>query len=331
VPKGGAVRELKRPRAARLPARLAPQLATLVDAAPEGDDWLHEIKFDGYRLLCHLDHGRVRLESRGGHDWSERFPSAAAALAALPARTALLDGEAIVRDEHGVSRFQALQAALGRGARAAGVELALFDCVHLDGRNLAGARLVGRKELLEGLLEELPAGSPLLYSAHQLGRGPEFFAASCESGLEGILSKRADAPYRSGRSRDWLKVKCSQRQELVIAGWTEPRGSRVGLGALLLGAHDAQGKLRYCGKVGTGFASATLEKLRARLERIGRDRSPLADPPRMRAVHWVAPRLVAEVAFTEWTRDGRARHPVFLGLREDKAAAEVSFERPAAG
>ena len=187
--------------------RFEPQLATLVEAPPEGDGWLHEMKLDGYRLLCRLDGGRVRLWSRNGLDWTERFARLVAPLASLRAKTALLDGEAVVRDAAGRTSFQALQAALGRGERASRLELALFDCVHLDGRNLAGARLLARKELLEALLADPPQGSPLRYSAHQLGRGPEFFAAACESGLEGIVSKQTDSPYRSGHSPDWLKMK----------------------------------------------------------------------------------------------------------------------------
>ena len=309
-----------------MPQQAQPQLATLVDAPPEGPEWLHEIKLDGYRILCRIQRGTVRLISRNGHDWTDRFPAVAAALAELPAKSAILDGEAVIFDASGRSSFQALQNALGRVRSAQQVQLVLFDCLYLDGYEVSAAPLLERKQLLRGLLARGPGDSVLHFSDHVTGRGADFFAAACAKQVEGVVAKRADAAYRSGRSRAWLKIKCSKRQEFVIAGFTEPSGSRVGLGALLLAAHDADGDLRYCGKVGTGFDSATLKTLRSALERIEREGSALADPPRMRGVHWVAPRLVAEVSFTEWTSDGRVRHPVFLGLREDKDARRVLIE-----
>jgi bifunctional non-homologous end joining protein LigD len=314
-------------RKAAFPAAAELQLATLVDVVPEGDEWVHEIKLDGYRLLCSVRGGKVRIHSRNGLDWTHRFPSLAAALRALPVKAALLDGEAVVFDAHGRTRFGALQEALGRGDPGAGdVSLTAFDCLHLDGWDLRGAALADRKRVLRALLARAPGELAIRFGDHVAGRGDDFFAAACASGLEGIVSKRADAPYRSGRTRSWLKVKCTRRQELVIVGFTEPGGSRTGLGALLLGAHDAKGELRYCGKVGTGFDRASLGALRGKLERIERKSAPVADPPRMRGVHWVAPRLVAEVEFTEWTRDGKIRHPVYLGLRDDKPAADVRIE-----
>jgi bifunctional non-homologous end joining protein LigD len=315
-------------RKAPLPRRAAPQLATLVTAPPEGDDWLHEIKLDGYRLLCRLERGKARLVSRNGHDWTDRFPALAEAVAALPTDAALLDGEAVVFDARGRSDFQALQGSLGRDRPD--LHLTLFDCLCLGGFDLRDAPLVERKRALRHLVAGAPARSRVRYSDHVVGRGAEFFEAACRSGVEGIVSKRVDAPYRSGRTRAWLKVKCSKRQEFAIVGFTEPGGTRQGLGALLLGAHDADGALRYCGKVGTGFDAATLAALRAKLARLERARPPVVDPPSERGVHWVTPRLVAEVAFTEWTRDGKVRHPVFLGLREDKSAAEVRIEAPEA-
>jgi bifunctional non-homologous end joining protein LigD len=323
---------LRGSRRARFPRDASPQLATLVDAPPEGPEWLHEIKLDGYRLLCRIERGAARLISRNGLDWTDRFPRLARALEALPVASAILDGEAVVFDAEGRSSFQALQNALGRVRSGEPVHLALFDCLYLDGRDVRAAPLLERKQLLRAVLAR-GAASPLLhFSDHVAGRGAEFFAAACAKGVEGVVAKRADAPYRSGRSRAWQKIKCSHRQEFVIAGFTDPRGSRVGLGALLLGAYDADGALRYCGKVGTGFDGATLSALRAALGRIERQRPALADPPRMRGVHWVTPRLVAEVSFTEWTADRRVRHPVFLGLREDKPArsVRVEVEQPAA-
>jgi bifunctional non-homologous end joining protein LigD len=322
-------------RRAPLPSQVRLQLATLVDAPPDGPEWLHEIKLDGYRMLARIERGAARLITRNGLDWTDRFPDLAAALAALPARTALLDGEAVVFDREGRTSFQALQGALGRKRSAVAVHFAAFDCLYLDGRDVRAAPLLERKQLLRALLARQPQpkasedhqeGSPVRFSEHVVGRGPEFYDAACARGVEGVVAKRVDAPYRAGRSRAWLKVRCSKRQEFVIAGFTEPGGSRVGLGALLLGAHDPKGALRYCGKVGTGFDRATLKALRAKLGALARERSALADPPRMRGVHWVAPKLVAEVSFTEWTTDRRIRHPVFLGLREDKAARGVGIE-----
>ena len=308
-----------------MPRQIEPQLATLVDATPDGPAWLHEIKLDGYRILCRIEGGAARLLSRNGHDWTKRFLAISEALTALPAESAILDGEAVVFDGQGRSSFQALQNALARGS-AARVDLVLFDVLFLDGYDVRPAPLLERKQLLRALVTRGPADSVIHFSDHVVGRGAEFFAAACARQVEGIVAKRADAPYRSGRSRAWLKVKCSKRQELVIAGFTEPGGSRAGFGALLLGAYGADDDLHYCGKVGTGFDGATLKAIRNALDRIERKTSAFVDPPRMRGAHWVQPRLVAEISFTEWTADRRVRHPVFVGLREDKDARSVRIE-----
>lgn len=307
------------------PANVEPQLATLVTTVPEGDDWIHEIKFDGYRLLCRVAHRDVRLLTRGGQDWTTRFPAIAAAAAGLSCDNALIDLEAVVLNERGISDFQALQNAIHHGT-AEPVGFA-FDLLFLDGRDLRREPLLERKRRLKTLLGD---DARLRYTDHVQGRGPAFHAQACQSGLEGIISKRAGAPYRSGRGRDWLKIKCVQRQEFVIVGYTDPAGSRKGLGALLLGVHE-DGELVYAGKVGTGFSEATLRQLHTRLSKAERRSPALAQRPAGlgRGVHWVEPKLVAEVAFTEWTRDGRIRHPSFQGLREDKAAADIVRERPA--
>lgn len=319
-----APRDVEGARRAALPATIEPQLATLVDAAPAGGDWLHELKLDGYRLLCRLERGEVRLFTRAGNDWTDRFPTLAAALGALPVKSAVLDGEAVVLDAEGRSRFQALQRAFGVGS--ADLHLFLFDLLFLDGWDLRTGTLLARKALLRRVLAPLPAKSPLRFSDHVAGQGPAVLAEACRRGAEGIVSKRADAPYRSGRGRTWLKVKCARRQELVIAGFTDPAGSRSGFGALVLAAHDADGTLRYAGKVGTGFDAETLVSLRKRLEKLERKTPAIAAAPRGRGLHWVEPRLVGEVTFTEWTSDGHVRHPAFVGLREDKAASEVRIE-----
>ncbi|HUH13006.1 MAG TPA: DNA ligase D [Longimicrobiales bacterium] len=314
-------------RRGSLPRTPKAQLATLVPDAPPGRDWLHEIKFDGYRILARIERGRVRLLSRSGKDWTERFPGVAGALGALPCRSTLIDGEVVAFTEDGVSDFQRLQ-----NASASGEDLyyVAFDLLHLDGWDVARSPLTARKGLLERLLADGPAA--LRYSDHVVGSGPEFHANACKLQLEGIISKRADRPYVGGRGKDWLKAKCLRRQEFVVVGWSEPKGSRTALGALLLGVHDDEGRLVAAGKVGTGFTEASLRQLLRRLEPLEREGSPLADPPRgaaARGVHWVEPELVAEVAFTEWTADGSVRHPSFQGLREDKPAAEVVREVPA--
>jgi len=316
---------------AKLPRDARPQLATAVVAAPTGDEWVHEIKLDGYRVLCRIEKGRARIFTRNGNDWTARFGGIARALEKLPIEDALLDGEAVVMDARGISRFQALQNALDRNG--AGIQLHLFDLVHLDGWDVGEAPLLDRKRLLRQLVARGPGGATIRVTGELRGRGPEVLAEAAKAGVEGIVSKRADAPYRPGRSRAWLKLKCQKRQEFAVVGWTDPQGSRVGFGALLLGAHDAAGALRYCGKVGTGFDGAMLRRLHAKLRASPAKKPPVVDPERAeRGAHWVAPKLVAEVEFTEWTDDGRVRHPAFVGLREDKTPAEVTIEveQPAA-
>ncbi|HSH44593.1 MAG TPA: non-homologous end-joining DNA ligase, partial [Longimicrobiales bacterium] len=315
-----------------MPETAGVQLATLEKSAPEGDEWVHELKLDGYRVLCHLEDGRARLVTRNGKDWTDRFPGVEEAVNALPCEAALMDGEVVVLDERGVSSFQMLQNVLGRGGRDGAPLLYAFDLLHLDGRDLTGEPLTARKAALRALLDRASgvAVERIRYSDHVVGQGPSFFRKACRMGVEGIISKRADGPYRPGRGRDWLKVKCTSRQEFVIAGYTDPSGSRAGLGALLLAVNDG-GDLVYTGKVGTGFDTDTLLALEERLSRLERKSPPVTDPPRgagARGVHWVRPELVAEVEFTEWTNDGRIRHPSFQGLREDKDPADVVREEP---
>ena len=317
-------------RPAGLPRFVPPQLATLVDQAPEGDAWLHEIKFDGYRILCRLEGGRVRLLSRNDKDWTARFSGIATAAAQLPARTAMLDGEVAVLRPDGTTSFQALQQRLGGAEDAGTLVYMVFDLLHLDGRDLRGAPLERRKTTLEALLAKAKAAEgPVRYSAHVVGGGGAFLRRACGLGLEGAVSKRRDAPYTSGRGMTWLKAKCLKRQEVVIGGYTEPEGARVGLGALLVGVRDGA-QLRYAGKVGTGFSDADLRTLAPRLRRLRRRDSPFHPAPRIQRVHWVEPELVGEVAFTEWTGDGRMRHPSFQGLRDDKPARAVVRERATA-
>ncbi|MGH8772816.1 MAG: DNA ligase D, partial [Burkholderiales bacterium] len=325
---GGKSRKLKGAastgRRAPLPQKLKPQLATLVKEVPTGDHWVHEIKYDGYRILCRVTDGKVRLFSRNGLDWTRRFQAVADAAKKLPVKNGWFDGEVVVQKPDGSTSFQALQNALTEGNE---VELAyyLFDVPYCNGQDLRASPLIERKRLLAKLVD---GKGPIRYSDHVQGKGEVFFTQACTHELEGIVSKQRDSKYHGARTRDWVKVKCGRRQEFVIGGYTDPSGSRKGLGALLLGVHDETG-LRYAGKVGTGFNERSLTELKSRLEKIEQRSSPFSNVPRERGVHWVKPELIAEVAFTEWTDDHLIRHSSFQGLREDKSAKEIEEEKPA--
>ena len=324
---GVAAGKIDGARKAALPDSMPAQLALLVDDAPDGDGWLHEIKFDGYRMLCRVSDGTCRMFSRNGKDWTDAFADIAAAVAKLPVTTAWIDGEVIVNDDRGRSSFQALQNVLSDESEARPMYYA-FDLPYVDGHDLREAPLVARKDALRAVVGK---NALIRYSDHVEGNGPGFFAQACKLGLEGIISKRADSPYQAVRGRNWQKVKCNLRQEFVIGGYTEPQGSRQGFGALLLGVHDGKA-LRYCGKVGTGFNDAMLASLFAKLQKLAADASPFVNPPtgaEGRRARWVKPELIGEVTFTEWTRDGTLRHPSFEGLREDKRARDVIREIPA--
>jgi bifunctional non-homologous end joining protein LigD len=317
---------------ATLPATLSPQLATLVDACPNGDAWLHEVKYDGYRMACRIDRGKVGIYSRNGKDWTVTLSAVVAAVKQLRIRSAWLDGEVVSMMPDGRTNFQRLQNAMADPSVGA-LTYFIFDVPFLDGYDLRGVTLIERKRLLRSVL---PDTNPLLrYGIEVQGSGDQFLAQACKLGLEGVVSKRVDSLYQPGaRTRDWLKVKCGQRQEMVIGGFTDPQGSRTGFGALLLGVHEVDGTLRYSGRVGTGFDDATLESLRNTLDKLVQAKPSFANPPRgyaAKGVHWVRPTLVAEVAFTEWTRDGTLRHPSFQGLRKDKKAEEVMRERAVKG
>lgn len=310
------------------PKEFSPQLATLSDVVPVGDEWLHEMKFDGYRILAEKNARGVKLVTRNGNDWTDKFPRLAAAFAELPF-TGVLDGELCAIDDRGVTHFQMLQNAL-RDGREGELVYYVFDLPFCDGYDLRGAKLGDRKELLAGLLSNAgSAQGPIRLSEHIVGRGAEVLASACKNGLEGIVSKRADGIYESTRSGAWLKIKCHGRQEFVVGGFTPPGGARHGFGSLLLGYYDAKGTLHYCGKVGTGFDDKTLVELKRRMDKLAADEMPFEEVPR--AIErdrptWLRPKLVAEVEFTEWTSDGHLRHPSFQGLREDKRARDVVRE-----
>ena len=320
--------EVSGARRAPLPKFVQPQLATLVERPPEGDGWLHELKHDGYRILARIERGRAQLFSRNARDWTEKFPTVATAAGRLPVEGAILDGEVTVVLPDGTSSFQALQN-FGSNPRSGRLAYMIFDLLYLDGFDLTGAHLEDRKAALARLLTSISDKAAVLrYSDHVIGKGADFFAQACRMGIEGIVSKKRDAPYRGTRGPDWLKIKCLKQQEIVIGGYTEPEGSRVGIGALLGGVYE-DGRLVYAGKIGTGFDNRTLRDLQHRLTRLEQKTSPFASRPAGAArAHWVKPELVAQVSFSEWTGDGKLRHPAFHGLREDKPASAVVRERP---
>ncbi|CAN5575989.1 DNA ligase D [soil metagenome] len=320
--------ELRGAVRAQLPLRPAPQLATLATEAPSGDGWLNEPKLDGYRLICRIDNQHVTLFTRNGNDWTDRFPGIVDRARRLPCNAAVLDGEAVIYDASGVTNFQRLQSAIRD--RDQGIVLVVFDVLHLDGWNLQDVPLSSRKPLLQRLLSTAP--DSFRFGDYVVGQGPAFFRQACKMGLEGVIAKRALGAYREGRSQSWLKLKCLQRQEFVIVGFTEPSGSRSGFGALLLGVSERHGEpFRYAGKVGTGFDETTLRSVHDRLIELEQTDSPIEGLTSKDAgggVHWVRPALVAEVSFTSWTAEGRLRHASFHGLREDKPVDEVIKECP---
>jgi len=322
-------------RRARLPAGLEPELATLVSAPPPGAGWLHEIKFDGYRVVCRLDGSQARLFTRRGADWTSHFPTLIEPLRRVPAEAALLDGEVVYVGDDGRTSFRALASALQSGTDPRGaIVYYLFDLAYLNGFDLTRAPLVARKEALRRLLAGQSAGARVRFVDHLEGRGDEFFRQACGLALEGAVAKRADAPYRAGRGRDWLKSKCLRRQEFLITGFTERTNDAAGVGALLVGFHDGRdGPVRCAGRVGTGWDEKTMRDLRERLDALVVAEPPCLDAPtgRMAAgVRWVEPSLVAEVRFLNWNGRDALRHASFEGLRADKLADEVVFEQPAA-
>ena len=307
-----------------------PQLAALVKAPPLGDEWLHEIKLDGYRIGCRIRGGRPTLISRAGKDWTLAFPEIVDAAARLGVRDALIDGEVAVVLPDGRTSFQSLQHALTGGAGRASLVYFVFDLLRLEGQRFDRLPLEERKTRLRTLVSRRKSGR-IRYTEHVEGQGPAFFDQACRLGLEGVISKRRDLPYREGRHGGWVKTKCTLRQEFVIGGFTDLKGTRAGLGALVIG-HYEDHRLIFAGKVGTGFTHKDAIDLRRRLDALTQKAPPFDPPPPgglSRKAHWVTPSLVCEVAFTEWTADGRIRHPSFQGLRADKKPREVVRERPA--
>lgn len=312
---------------AAMPASLSPLLATLVDGPPpDPQNWFYEIKFDGYRLLARVDAKGVQLFTRNGHDWSDRMPHLVSAIERMKLKPGWLDGEVVVLNESGSTDFQALQNAFD-SHKTRNIVYFLFDLPYYGGFDLTRVPLVERRALLETLLAKAP---PEIRFSGIFDAPPEDIVASaCKIGLEGVIGKRKNSAYVSRRSPDWIKLKCSFRQEFVIGGYTDPKGSRVGIGALLLGVHDAKGELIYAGKVGTGFNDRMLVEMLKRLQPLGIDKRPFRNPTENdRLAHWVKPALLAEVSFSEWTKDGHVRHPVFHSLRTDKPAKAIIREKP---
>lgn len=299
------------------------QLATLVDKVPDDEGWLFEMKYDGYRCLAAVEGNNVRLHTRSGLDWTEQFSALVGPFQALKVRSSLIDGEICAFDQKGRTDFSALKRVLSEGGR---LEFFAFDLLEADGKDLTGLPLAERKARLERLLAKSAKNGPIQYTSHVKGHGQKVLDALCRDGHEGVIAKRAEAPYRGERTRNWLKIKCLKRQEFVIGGWSAS-SKRRGFASLLVGTWE-DGKLLYRGRVGTGFSQDTLANIDHKLKQLARKTSPFADIPDERAkdAHWVKPSLVAEIAYTELTSDDIMRHPSFVGLREDKKAAEVRME-----
>ena len=296
----------------RLPFRVRPMLASIASRPFHRPGWVYEEKYDGYRILAYKEGPKVSLVSRNDKDRTQAYSGIAEAIAALPARTLLLDGEVVAFDRHKVSRFQLLQQ--GRSA-----QYAVFDCLYKDGTDLRSKPLSERRTVLGGVIGD---HNKLFVSRRLAANGLEAYRAAKGRGFEGIVAKDKSSPYIEGRSTKWLKVKVHQEEELVIAGFTAPEGTRLYFGALILGAYDVQNRLRHVGKVGTGFTRSTLASLSRLLKPLIQNDSPLVDRLRERGLTFVKPKLVAQVAFQEWTADGKLRQPVFLGLRDDKKPQE---------
>jgi len=333
MPMSTAVPTRRRAGPTSPPTWIKPQLAKLVEQAPDGLDWLHEIKFDGYRMHARLDRARTQILTRRGNDWTAKYSAIAKSIAGLPAQSAYLDGELCGVLPDGRTAFNLIQNATDTGEGS--LIFFAFDLLFVNGENLMALPLVERKTRLASLLHGAP--NWLRYNDHQIGRGQEFHQLACQHRVEGIVSKRINGRYEPDR-RTWLKIKCLNREEFVVVGYSDPEGSRHHTGSLLLGYFTSQGMLIYAGRVGTGMPVAELERLWRRLQPLVVDKMPLAIPPPrsnrfgsplvLSRVHWVRPEMVVEVSYVEWTPDGLLRHVVYLGEREDKLATEVRRSPP---
>jgi bifunctional non-homologous end joining protein LigD len=307
-----------------MPARVEPCLAKLVSKSPTGADWIFEIKWDGYRLAVHLEHGKVHIITRGGHDWTDRFPAIADAARALPVSTAILDGEAVVLDEIGRSDFNGLQQALGGrgGKKTAGTAiLYAFDLLYFDGHDITRMDQEVRRRLLEDLVSEEAAG-PIRLSQEIVGDGAAIFQSACEHGLEGIIAKDRTKPYRSGRNGEWLKIKCLRSEGFVVIGYERSADGFGGIGRLLLAARQGD-NLVYVGGVGTGFSSSSAAALRKQMDGLAVAAPTIETGKKRKNAVWLRPELVAEIEFRAWTADGKLRHASYKGLRDTEDASDV--------
>lgn len=306
-----------------IPERVEPCLALLKTKPPKGDDWLFEIKWDGYRIAVHIELGRVRILTRGGHDWTHRFPAIAAAAEKLPVATAIIDGEAVVMNEEGRSDFGLLQKSLGGRsgkATAAGAVFMAFDLLYFDGHDLRAVELSSRRKLLEDLLSTKPPG--IMFSETIEADADALLSSACGLGLEGIIAKHRDSPYRSGRMGDWLKIKCIQSDSFFIVGYEPSTAAIGGIGSLLLAAYRGD-DLVYVGSVGTGFKEAQANKMRSVLDRLKRKRPHVEYAGARKNVVWAQPTIIAEIEYRAWTHEEKLRHASFKGIRDVQDNADV--------
>lgn len=316
---------LSKARKKHMPNSMQPELATLVDKPPTGDEWLHEIKFDGYRLLCFIKDKKIKFLTRNQKDWTEKFNELQIEIQKLNLKSAILDGEVIAVNHKNRPDFQLLSNAINNNGKSI-LSYVIFDLIYYQGKDLSLCALQDRKQLLRKLIPL--NNNKLIFSSHIDGNnGDIFFEKACKKGLEGILSKNKLSPYISGRNRNWLKIKCSKRQEFLVVGFTPGNGNRHHFASLLLAVHDKKNQLLYCGKVGTGFNESSLKNIKKLLNKYKANKVPFKVlPPSLGRVTWVLPKIIVEVEFTEWTRAGVLRHPSFKGLRNDKRPNEIFKE-----
>jgi len=308
----------------KMPTKILPQLATLVAKPPEGNEWIHEIKFDGYRIVAFKNGNDIKLISRNGKDWTLYFNNVVKELKKIKIKNCIFDGEIVLLDKKQKSNFQLLQNSIGLDKPYI---YYIFDLLYYDKNNLRSLPLIERKQMLKKLVPHTDKGF-LRYSDHIVGSGSKIFNKSCKMGLEGIICKKINSVYEEKRTKTWLKVKCINSQEFVIGGFTLPQGSREYFGSLYLGYYDKKGKLIYCGNVGTGFNHKTLKAIYLSLKKIIRKKNPFAtNPPGVTSAIWVEPKVIAEVEFIEWTLEGMLRHPSFKGIRMDKPARKIKREK----
>lgn len=313
----------------KMPNKIKPQLATLVNDFPDGKQWSYEIKYDGYRLLSFIDHGKVHLYTRNNNDWTNKFPEIAHQLSKFKAKRLILDGELVALNKRGISEFQLLQKAISLNKNT-NIVYYVFDIMYYDGYSLKSLSLNERREFLKQAWKGFK--QPLIQKSESFqGKAKALLKAACKKGFEGLIAKNNESPYEEKRTKTWLKLKCKHEQEFIIVGYTPPLGSRQYFGALLIGYYDKHKRLQYAGRVGTGFNEDTLKEIYQKMQKLKTKKSHFFEPnaiPQVKKVTWIKPILAAEIAFTEWTDDNRIRHPAFKGLRLDKPTKNIYKETP---